>query len=246
MTRRVGQQRCQLVAVLVRVLAQDERDGTRQQHGGHDDGGDENMPFAHSFTPGRVHVRAPGTSDSVRIMDAIPGARRDPDHGAVMSPDTASGAPERNPRRVPRPAAWLGGLGLVPFAAGAAGTWLLADPRREAALFLLAAYAAVILSFMGAVHWGLALREAGGPPARALGASVVPALLAWFALSIPPAAGLVVMAVGFAGVYVLDVRAVAAGMAPAWYPRLRVPLTAAVLACLGIAMAGVLLRGGTP
>ena len=129
----------------------------------------------------------------------------------------------------------------VPAPAGAAGAWLLDGPRLDAVLELLAAYAAVILSFMGAIHWGLAMR--GAPRAgRAMALSVLPALLAWFALSIPPGGGLAVTAVGFAGVYWMDARAVAAGAAPAWYRRLRIPLTLAVLACLAAALAAVVLR----
>lgn len=143
--------------------------------------------------------------------------------------------------RVPTAAAWLGGLGLLPFLAGAAGAWLLDEPRRGATLFMLAAYAAVVLSFLGAVHWGLAMR-AHPAPARAMVCSVVPALVAWLALSLPPGAALVVIAVGFAGVYGLDLRAAATGHAPRWYPRLRTPLTVVVLACLAGAVAAVVLR----
>lgn len=143
---------------------------------------------------------------------------------------------------VPAAAAWLGGLGLVPFAAGAAGAWLLDEPRLGAALFMLAAYAATILSFLGAVHWGLAMR-APPPPTRAMVASVLPALLAWGALSLPAGGALVILAAGFAAVYVLDLRAVAAGLAPRWYARLRSVLSAAVLGCLASAVAALVLRG---
>jgi hypothetical protein len=135
---------------------------------------------------------------------------------------------------------------LLPFVAGAAGLWLADEPHRETLLALLRGYAAVILSFMGAIHWGLAMRPAAvgtAGPGRSMTLSVLPALLAWVALSLPPGAGLVAMGVGFAGVYWMDARAIAAGEAPPWYRRLRVPLTWVVLICLAVAVAALALRG---
>jgi len=141
--------------------------------------------------------------------------------------------------RVPTAAAWLGGLGLLPFLAGAAALWLLGAPQRETALFVLIAYAAVILSFMGAIHWGLAMAGPHGYRARSMAMSVVPALVAWAALSLPAAAALMVMGAGFIGVFVMDMQAIARGLAPIWYRRLRLPLTVAVLACLGAALSAI-------
>lgn len=149
----------------------------------------------------------------------------------------------RGNERVPAAAAWLGALGLLPFIAGAAGVWLLDEPRHGAALSLLSTYAAVILSFMGAIHWGLAMGDPAQAAGRRMALSVVPALLAWFALSLPPGGTLVTLGIGYLGVYALDARAIAVGHAPPWYRRLRLPLTAGVLACLGAAIAALLVRG---
>jgi hypothetical protein len=144
---------------------------------------------------------------------------------------------------VPRSAAWLGGLGLLPFLAGTAGVWLLEQPRREAALLLLTGYAAVILAFMGAVHWGLAMAAPAQTRGRVMTLSVIPALLAWVALSLPPGGALALMAAGYLGVYLMDSRAVAIGLAPRWYRRLRIPLTAAVLTCVSLSLAAVVVKG---
>ena len=82
---------------------------------------------------------------------------------------------------MPTPAIWLGAAGLLPFLATALLSWLLPPKTRGLTLFALAAYGMVILSFLGAVHWGLALRA---PPEEAryaaprLGLGVVPALIA--------------------------------------------------------------------
>ena len=58
--------------------------------------------------------------------------------------------------RVPRTAAWLGVLGVIPFAAGSFLLLLDTHGHSLVASYLLIAYGAVILSFLGAVHWGLA------------------------------------------------------------------------------------------
>ncbi|HIC81965.1 MAG TPA: DUF3429 domain-containing protein [Kiloniellaceae bacterium] len=134
---------------------------------------------------------------------------------------------------VPRPALVLGFAGLIPFLASALGVWTAGYPRSLIALDIQLAYGAVILSFMGAVHWGLAM--AGGAGAMSfhrLGWSVVPALAGWLALLLNPAYGVILMVIGFAGVYFGDLRSIAADNTPAWYKALRKPLTIIVIASL--------------
>ena len=144
---------------------------------------------------------------------------------------------------VPRPALVLGFAGLLPFLAGAAGAWAVEYPDVLVIVNLQMAYGAVILSFMGAVHWGLALAQGDAGNWRRLGLSVLPALVGWAALTVPNGLGLLLLALGFAGVFFADLRSVAAGRAPAWYKALRRPLTAIVLLCLAasyLALAGSL------
>ena len=59
--------------------------------------------------------------------------------------------------KVPSAAGWLGGLGAAPFI-GLAGAipFLNGAPRMFVAQALVA-YGATILSFLGGVHWGLAI-----------------------------------------------------------------------------------------
>jgi hypothetical protein len=101
----------------------------------------------------------------------------------------------------------------------------------------LLSYAAVILAFMGAIHWGLAIRadEASDQAPVQLGLSVIPPLLGWVALSLPIDLALPVFFVAFAGLYLADLWAVNHGLAPVWYPALRKPLTFVVIASLAIA-----------
>ncbi len=84
--------------------------------------------------------------------------------------------------------------GLIPFLFS--GLAILFDPLESpVAVQVLVGYGAVILSFIGAVHWGFALRDTAHPvqgtplPPAVLGAErnllmfgVVPALIGWIAL----------------------------------------------------------------
>jgi hypothetical protein len=124
-------------------------------------------------------------------------------------------------------AAWLGWLGLLPFLLG---TLLVLHPEwREAGLLAFRSYGAVILSFLGGVRWGAALAESRGQGA-ALSVAVLPALVGWTALLAPPASGMSLLAAGFLAQAALDARFPPPGVWPAAYRRLRLRLSAAVLA----------------
>jgi len=88
-------------------------------------------------------------------------------------------------KKPPQLALLLGYAGLVPFVSGALGIWGIPIGWRPLVLDALLDYAAVILAFMGAIHWGLAMRgEASDIKARLqLGLSVIPPLLGWAALA---------------------------------------------------------------
>ena len=145
----------------------------------------------------------------------------------------------------PKLAMLLGYAGLVPFVTGALGIWVTPEGWRVVVLTALLDYSAVILAFMGAIHWGLAMRaETGGPAQVQLGLSVVPPLLGWLAISngLSTNLALPLCLFAFAGLYVADLRAVKLGLAPQWYPSLRRPLTLIVCLSLLVAWASVLLR----
>ncbi len=58
----------------------------------------------------------------------------------------------------------------------------------------LLGYGATIASFLGAIHWGLVMREGPAQPVPSLLWGVVPSLLGWVALLLGPAPGLLLMA----------------------------------------------------
>ena len=144
-------------------------------------------------------------------------------------------APLQQP--IPQAALWLGAFGAIPFVGLAAGGHLLGDAWRDAVVLALTAYGAVILSFLGGIHWGLAMAGTGSavgdtPSFRRLALSVLPSLIGWVSLLIPAAFGLPVLAVAFAGMLFLDHLASRRREVPAWYLGLRWPLTLAVIASI--------------
>ena len=72
----------------------------------------------------------------------------------------------------------------------------------------LLAYAAVIISFIGAVHWGVALAFQESLPRKEVSRhfyyGVIPALLAWMALLLPQPAALFAMAALVLLIYAAD------------------------------------------
>lgn len=149
-----------------------------------------------------------------------------------------------------RIATLLGNFGLFPFFVLAAAAWvpLPAVPARLAEL-AFAGYAAVILSFLGAVHWGLALltpRLTKPQAWNALGWGVLPALLGWLALLLAMAGVrfwivCLILATDFLVCRLMDTRLLLLyPNAPAWYGALRSRLTAAVLLAIAIALSSAL------
>jgi len=113
----------------------------------------------------------------------------------------------------------------------------LEGPPRMLVAHALVAYGATILSFLGGVHWGLAIgahssgRQDGKLPARLI-LSVLPSLAGWGALLVSQSAGLFILALAIAVMLWVDIRATRMGEAPLWYPKLRIPLTCVVVATL--------------
>jgi Protein of unknown function (DUF3429) len=136
---------------------------------------------------------------------------------------------------MPTPALVLGAAGVLPFLALAVAPAFDLAPFGRPPLEVLALYAAIILSFMGAVHWGLAMARIGGNRDHTWQyvMSVLPALVGWFALAfLPLGAAFVILAITFGLLLVYDLRAIRLQRAPVWYARLRWPLTLIVVPSL--------------
>jgi hypothetical protein len=138
---------------------------------------------------------------------------------------------------IPRIPFWLGAAGLLPFLLGATMQFL----HEPGGTQLLAAYGTVILCFMSGVLWGFATKSGGRDQFWAYGLSVVPALYVFFFVEntiLSPGritgGSLPALWFGFAGILLLDVLYQMRGLAPRWWMRLRLIITAVVLACLYI------------
>lgn len=138
----------------------------------------------------------------------------------------------------PTLARWLGYAGLIPFAAAAALVWFLPATDRAAPAFALTAYGATIASFLGAVHWGLAMRDPNRQPTLHHVWAVVPSLLAWLAMLLAPRVGLVLLAVLLGLCYAIDHLTYADFRVQHWLP-LRLQLTAVATASCLLAAAGL-------
>ena len=125
----------------------------------------------------------------------------------------------------------LGYLGLLPLLAGA--VLLIADTRQDLAIQGIQNYGAIILTFVGAIHWGRAMNTVS---VRLLTVSVLPSLLAWACLFLPPSAGLPLLAAAFLAVLLHDGREYED---LAWFRRLRMHLTFGVSTLLVAAWAAV-------
>lgn len=148
-------------------------------------------------------------------------------------------------RKCPPLVAWLGHGGLLPFIGLA--LLVVADPLRGPMwAHALVGYGAVILSFVGALHWGVAMLAPTLDPAarrRAYLWSVVPALVAWPAtLLAGPAAG-VILLFGFASHLMQDLKLAGPAALPAWYLPLRWRLTVVAWLCLLINIGVGMARG---
>ncbi len=148
--------------------------------------------------------------------------------------------------RIPAAALLLGLAGLIPFLWGAAtelvpalGDWgaAMLGPRFVGPYVSLA-YGTIILAFMSGVLWGFATKADGAEAARGYALSTLPALWAFFLVGGGPVSAAIFLAVGFLALLALDYAFWVQEFAPRWWMRLRVLLTAVVLACLAVPILG--------
>ncbi len=141
----------------------------------------------------------------------------------------------------------LGYAGTLPLLLIAAAMWVV--PGWQSWLHpALLAYAALVLSFVGAVHWGLALVDAPPLPQgfaeRMFAWSVVPCLVAWVALLAPRPWATLLLVAGMLVQRLQDQRLARVRTLPRWYLRLRTHLSVVFVVCLLAALAAVYIAYG--
>ncbi len=145
------------------------------------------------------------------------------------------------PKRV---ATILSYAGTIPFVVCAAillfGTAMGLGGLRQFAGQAITTYAAVIVSFLGGIQWGVALATYEHQPQTAKSLfllSVVPSLLAWAMLFLPNGSSRVIVAIFLVGfVWVIDALLHLQQVLPTWFFRLRSIVSAVVIASLIAAM----------
>ena len=121
----------------------------------------------------------------------------------------------------------LGYAGLIPFIFFGVAAWFGSTQWQAFSLHALGFYGAVILSFLGAVHWGLFLLDRSH---RVLGLSapiwaVVPSVAAWAALLLPTVPSLTVLLLLFPLLLWVDRDSLRRFRLPPGYIQLRGYLT---------------------
>jgi drug/metabolite transporter (DMT)-like permease len=132
----------------------------------------------------------------------------------------------------------LGYGGLLPFAVLAVAVCWPGGDGRDFYAFVLLAYGATIASFLGAIHWGLAMRSVEAQR-LAFSWGVAPSLLAWAALLQPTPRGLLLLAVLLLLCYAVDRRLYPRHQLQGWLP-MRLRLTLVACASCGAAAWGLL------
>lgn len=110
---------------------------------------------------------------------------------------------------------------------------------RVPAIAALVTFAAIILSYLGGIECGLALREESGSErtrAIALGLSAIPALAGWGVLWLDSPHWQLGASTGLlAAVWAADLALSRHGLIPSWFVDLRTAVTAVACAILGVA-----------
>ncbi len=139
----------------------------------------------------------------------------------------------------------LGYLGLIPFLTSGVLIWF--TQFHTYAIKSLSIYAAVILTFIGGVHWGIAMHTHQNKNQSKINTrnqfifSVIPSLIAWSAIVFSNSTGLVIIALCF-GMFWLIEKLYFHEYLSSWYMRLRSHLT--LVACFSIIIGwlGILYR----
>lgn len=134
----------------------------------------------------------------------------------------------------PKHVSLLGYGGLLPFIFLALLIPFSLDYRPLFAIALVN-YGAVILSFVGALHWGFAMtvQDMSAEQGRdRFIRSVIPALIAWIATLLPMSLGCLLLVIGLVFHLRQDRKLLRVINLPAWYLPMRLRLTLVASVCL--------------
>ncbi|KAK0664773.1 hypothetical protein DIS24_g323 [Lasiodiplodia hormozganensis] len=189
---------------------------------------------------------------------ATPEPAKDPDMMKGIRQDVETVKETFSLTEVPHQAYVLGLAGVLPYlgtslstvacayeinhAAAGSSTFLSAD-TAEALLHILeplqVGYGAVIISFLGAIHWGLEWAGYGGHQGyRRYAIGVAAPAVAWPTILLPVEYSLIAQFLAFNFLYYADARATVRGWTPPWYGTYRFVLTFIVGASIVVSLIG--------
>ncbi|KAL3411220.1 hypothetical protein V8F44DRAFT_609786, partial [Aspergillus fumigatus] len=214
-------------------------------------------------------TRKPVTTALVRYASSVPGSTNVPKEAKVAEEDHDMMAGIKTEAKVikdtfslegtPKEALYLGMAGVIPYLATSLETVYLSyeinratatgdglifsGQTAELMLHMLepiqVGYGAVILSFLGAIHWGLEWAGYGGKHGyKRYAAGVIAPAVAWPTLLLPVEYALISQFLAFTFLYYNDARAAAHGRAPHWYGMYRFVLTFVVGASIVASLIG--------
>lgn len=113
----------------------------------------------------------------------------------------------------------IGYLGLIPFLISSIAIWVSA--YQDLAYNSLAIYGCVILTFVGAVHWGIGITQTQKKQLKTRFIfSIAPSLVSWLVLLIAHEYALLILAFSFTVSWLIE-RSSFAEILPKWYVKLR-------------------------
>jgi len=204
-------------------------------------------------------VSTTSSTHSILHAHATPDPERDVDMMAGIKHDLKIIKETFSLKDVPPQAFYIGLAGVLPYLATSLSTvfcaWEFANTTTNGTGFLIShqtaealvhvleplqvGYGAVIISFLGAIHWGLEFAGYGGHQGyRRYAIGVVAPAVAWPTILMPVESALITQFLAFTMLYYVDTRAAYRGWTPHWYNTYRFILTFIVGVSIVVSLIG--------
>jgi len=215
-------------------------------------------PGSQTLPHAAQNVKEEAGNSAADLAKAIAGGTLNVGDVASKATDSFLGITGKVASSVPKSAMVFGLAGTLPYVgttaftlyaarqAGLAASGLYTAMQPAASLALLhtcmewqITYGAVMLSFLGALHWGMEFAEYGGRKGYArLTVGTLPVIYAWSTLLLDPSMALIAQWIGFTGLWAADMQATAVGWTPKWYSQYRFYLTLLIGSCIVFTLGG--------
>ncbi|KAF9469374.1 hypothetical protein BDZ94DRAFT_1244303 [Collybia nuda] len=217
-----------------------------------------NRPGSQTLGHAATNIKEEIGNSTIDLAKVIAGANMTRDNVSETGKGSFLGITSLIASEVPKPVMVFGLAGGLPYLGASATTVYLAHSAGQAAtgiatnidpgvaltildqaLNIQVTYGAVMLSFLGALHWGMEFAGYGGNKGYArLALGAAPVLFAWPTLALQPMTALIWQWVGFTGLWWADAKATSHGWAPKWYSQYRFYLSILVGTCIIGSLAG--------